>query len=82
MREIEGFSELKLRYLNGSKRIKGEILSSFETLYGYSRNGAIRLLNRGVNTALERRKPCKRGAKPRYQDPEFKQSLRRVWGEM
>ena len=82
MREIEGFHELKHRYLNGSRRVKGEILASLETLHGYSRKGAIRLLNRGINTALRGRKPARRGAKPRYQDPAFKECLRRVWGEM
>lgn len=82
MREIEGFEELKLRYLNGNRRIKDEILRSLETLHGYHRKSAVRLLNRGVQNALKGRKAQKRGPKPRYQDPEFRATLRKVWSEM
>jgi hypothetical protein len=80
--KIEGFDELKLKYLNGNRRVKGEILRSFETLYGYNRKSAIRLLRRGLRNRLQGRVLKKRGAKGRYQDPEFKQTLRRLWSDM
>lgn len=80
--KIEGFDELKLKYLNGNRRVKGEILRSFETLHGYNRKSAIRLLRRGLRNRLTGRVLKKRGAKGRYQDPEFKQTLRRLWGDM
>lgn len=79
---IEGFNELKLRYLNGNRRVKGEILRSFETLHGYNRKSAIRLLRRSLRNRLQGRVPQKRGAKGRYQYPEFKQTLRRLWSDM
>ena len=80
--KIEGFEELKLKYLNGNRRVKGEILRSFETLHGYNRKSAIRLLRRGLRDRLTGRALKKRGAKGRYQDPEFKTTLRRLWSEM
>ncbi len=80
--KIEGFKELKLKYLNGNRKRKAKILSSLQTLHGYNRKSAIRLLNRGVNTALTYQKPKKRGPKPRYQDPEFKTTLRKLWSDM
>lgn len=82
MREILGFDELKHRYLNGNRQTKAEILRSFVTLHGYNRKSAIRLLNRGVNNALTGHKPRKRGPKARYQDPEFRRTLRLLWSEM
>ena len=80
--KIEGFSELKLRYLNGSRRIKDEILKSFETLHGYHRKSAIRLLNQGVNDAVKGRRSLKRGRKSKYRDAEFISTIRSVWSEM
>ena len=82
MKEIEGFDELKLRYLNGNRRIKDEILRSLQTLHGYHRKSAIRLLNRGINNRLKGYVPRQRGRCPQYRDPEFIAQLHDLWKEM
>jgi hypothetical protein len=82
MKEIEGFEELKRRYLNGNRRVKDEILKSLSMLHGYHRKSAIRLLNRGIKNILQGKRPGKRGRRSRYQDPEFIAKLRQVWGAM
>ncbi len=82
MKEIEGFEALKLRYLNGNRKVKDEILKSIEILHGYHRKSAIRLLNRGVNNFVRDKRPQKRGRKPRYQDKAFIEKLRKLWSEM
>ena len=81
-REIEGFAALKLKYLNGNRRTKDEILKSLEVLHGYHRESAIRLLNRGVNNIMSGKISKQRGRKARYQDPPFRKTLRRLWREM
>ena len=82
MKEIDGFETLKLRYLNGNRKVKDEILKSLEVLHGYHRKSAIRLLNRGVNNLLRAKVPKTRGRKPRYQDKAFVKTLRKLWSEM
>ena len=82
MEEIEGFSELKRKYLNGNRRGKDEILKSLEMLHGYHRKSAIRLLNRGVNEYFKAKSNKRRGRKSRYRDAEFVSVLRKLWSEM
>ena len=85
MKEIEDWRGIRLRYLNGNRRVKAEILRSLEVLHGYHRKSAIRLLRGELNRKLsgeEPKKPQKRGAKGRYQDAEFKSALRRLWKEL
>lgn len=84
MKEIEGFESLRQRYLNGNRRVKGEVLNGLCALHGYSRKGAIRLLNAEVNRLCEGRpKPQrKRGRKPRYLgDAAFEAVLKGLWSE-
>ena len=82
MKKIEGFGEIKRKYLNGGRREKDEILRGLETIHGYHRKSAISLLKRVVNRTLENRRPKKQGAKPRYRDPEFLRALRKLWSDM
>lgn len=85
MREIEDWKGIRLRYLNGNRRVKREILRSLELLYGYHRKSAVRLLRAELNR-LAAGKPIlvakKRGVRGRYQDPEFKNALRKMWREL
>ena len=43
MEEIEGLRQVRLRYLNGNRRVKAEILRSLEALHGYHHKSAIRV---------------------------------------
>ena len=85
MKEVEDLRALRLRYLNGNRRTKAEILGGLEVLYGYHRKSAIRLLSGELNRRVKgyvrvvRQKP---GARSRYQEPLFKDALRRLWREL
>ena len=83
MGEISNLRELRLRYLNGNRRVKDEILNSLCTLHGFHRKSAIRLFNREVHRLKEGtpRQAAKRGRKPRYQDPAFQTVLHNLWKE-
>jgi hypothetical protein len=81
MKEKKKWREIRLRYLNGNRREKDEILKSLELLHWYHRKSAIRLLNRPT-IPRGRVIKKKRGARGRYQDPQFKESLRQVWKEL
>ena len=84
MKEVEDFRALRLRYLNGNRRVKDEILRSLEIVYGYHRKSAIRLLRGELNRRLRgggSQSRSRAGAKSRYQDPRFKDALRRLWRE-
>lgn len=85
MKEIIDIREIRLRYLNGNRKSKDEILKSLELLHGYHRKSAIRLLRQELNRMLSskpRKVVKKRGAKSFYQDQKFKDALRRVWKEL
>ena len=84
MREKDAIEALRVRYLNGNRLVKREILTGLCTLHGYHRKSAIRLLNAEVNRLTEGR-PCvmaKRGRKFRYRgDVGFEAVLKAVWAE-
>jgi hypothetical protein len=85
MKEVEDWRGLRLRYLNGNRRVKADILRSLELVCGYHRKSAIRVLRGELNRRL-RNQQCqavkKPGAKSRYQDPLFRDALRRLWREL
>lgn len=82
MKEVGEWRALRLRYLNGNRRVKDEILRSLEIVYGYHRKSAIRLLRSELNRLFHTPRPRgKAGAKSRYQDPRFRDALRRLWRE-
>lgn len=85
MREPGDLRELRSRYLRGKRKTKQEILRSLEVVYGYHRKSAIRLMRKELKRQLAgipRRTRRKSGPKGRYQDPRFKDALRRLWREL
>lgn len=84
MGNIDNIKELRVKYLNGNRATKNQILSSLCLIRGYHRKSAIRLMNGEVNRIAankpkHRRKPP--GCPKRYHDPGFKVALKAVWRE-
>lgn len=83
MSEIENPKELRIKYLNGNRRTKDQILTSLCLVHGYHRKSAIRVMY-GELRRLQAQRPRKRrrpGVRSRYQDPGFKAALRAIWKE-
>lgn len=83
MSGIENLKELRVKYLNGNRRTKDQILTSLCRVHGYHRKSAIRVMY-GELRRLMAQKPKKRqkpGVRSRYQDPGFKAALKAVWRE-
>jgi len=83
MSGIENLKELRVKYLNGNRRTKDQILTSLCLVHGYHRKSAIRVMH-GELRRLMAQKPKKRqkpGVRSRYQDPGFKAALKAVWRE-
>ena len=57
MRRIDDWSQLRVKYLNGNRRVKGEIIRSLELLHGYHRTSAIRLPVKVLSETLWGSKP-------------------------
>ena len=55
MKEIANLRELRLKYLNGNKATKDQILTSLKVVHGYHRKSAIRLMNAGLIRSLSYR---------------------------
>jgi hypothetical protein len=68
MSEIENLKELRIKYLNGNRRTKEQILTSLCLVHGYHRKSAIRVLYRelGLPEAQRPRKKQKPGARSQY----------------
>jgi hypothetical protein len=83
MREIENLKELRVKYLNGNRRTKDQILTSLCLVHGYHRKSAIRLMHGELRRLLAQRPKAKRkpGVRSKYQDPGFKAALKAVWRE-
>lgn len=82
MKEIANLRELRLKYLNGNRSTKDQILTSLKVVHGYHRKSAIRLMNGGLKSSLSNcpvKKRGKPGRRSRYQEPGFKAALRAVW---
>ena len=79
----ECIDAVRVRYLNGNRTIKGQILTELKELTGLHRKHLVRQLNRVLRRmATEVRIPPKkrRGCKARYKnDAEFCQHLKRLW---
>lgn len=84
MKEIENWQGLRIKYLNGNRRVKCEILRSLELLHGYHRKSAIRLIRGELNRLIagKSKEHRQRGRQSRYQDPDFKKALRQIWKEL
>lgn len=83
MSEIENLKELRIKYLNGNRRTKDQILTSLCLVHGYHRKSAIRVMY-GELRRLQAQKPKKRrkpGVRSRYHEPGFKAALKAVWRE-
>jgi hypothetical protein len=81
MSEISSLKELRVKYLNGNRRTKDQILTSLFLVHGYHRKSAIRLMY-GELRRLMAQKPKKKGkpgVRSRYQDRGFKAALKAVW---
>ena len=77
MSEIENLKELRIKYLNGNRRTKNQILTSLCLVHGYHRKTAIRVVY-GALMRLMAQKPKKKGkpgARSRYQDPGLNAEL-------
>jgi len=83
MREIENLRELRVKYLNGSRATKDQILSSICLVHGYHRKSAIRLMHRELKrlVAQKPRTKMKPGTPRRYHEPGFKAALKAIWKE-
>lgn len=83
MREIENLRELRIKYLNGNRGTKNQILSSLCLINGYHRKSAIRLMHGELKRIMSGKPKCKKkpGAKPCYYEPGFKAALKAVWKE-
>lgn len=83
MSEIENLKELRIKYLNGNRRTKDQILTSLCLVHGYHRKSAIRVMY-GELKRLQAQRPRKKqkpGVRSRYQDPGFKAALKAIWKE-
>jgi hypothetical protein len=83
MSEIENLKELRIKYLNGNRRTKDQILTSLCLVHGYHRKSAIREMY-GELRRLQAQRPRKRrkpGVRSQYQDPGFKAALKAIWKE-
>jgi hypothetical protein len=83
MSEISNLQELRIKYLNGNRGTKDQILTSLCLVHGYHRKSAIRLMHGELRRLMaqkskRRKKP---GVKSRYQEPGFKAALKAVWRE-
>jgi hypothetical protein len=65
---------IKMRYDQGSKEVKSQILEEFCQVCGYNRKYAIRLLNGPL-----RRSTRKPGRASQYDDPLFLDALKQLW---
>ncbi len=83
MSEIENLKELRIRYLNGNRRTKDQMLTSLCLVHEYHCKSAIRVTH-GELRRLQAQRPRKRrkpGVRSRYQDPGFKAALMAIWKE-
>lgn len=83
MSEIENLKELRIKYLNGNRKTKDQILTSLCLVHGYHPKSAIRIMC-GELRGLQAQKPKKRrnpGVQNGYQDLDFKVGLKAVWRE-
>ena len=83
MSEISNLQELRIKYLNGNRGTKDQILTSLCLVHGYHRKSAIRVMY-GELKRLQAQRPRKKrkpGVRSRYQDPGFKAALKAIWKE-
>ena len=69
--------EIRFRYKNSTKKLKGAILDEFCRVCGLTRKHGIRILNGSINPRLKRP-----GPRSKYQREDVVKSLKELWSLM
>ena len=77
----EYLEEVKLRYLNGDRGLKCQILNEASAVTKMHRKSIIRYFHSKINQVVKKRVLGKRGRKCIYDYPEFKEKLKDIWLE-